>query len=311
MIPESQLVLRSAAVAAGGTDDELARLRRRGLLQPLQRGAYLTAEAMAALDRRDRHRTKIQIQATVAGLRRPAVISHTSAAILHGIPLWGVRLGPVQITRRPPSSSDRTARLRVHVARMEDDEICQVEGMPVTNVTRTLLDLGRTLLFESAVVAADFALHEGIATVPALAARVQDVCGIPGSLQASRVVAFADGASQSVGESRSRVAIARLGLAAPTLQLEILDDSGRLIGVSDFGWSGDSVVGEFDGKVKYGRLLKPGQSAGDVVFAEKRREDAIRDGGWEVVRWIWDDLSSPGVIAQRIRRAQERAQRRR
>ncbi|MDQ3717388.1 MAG: hypothetical protein M3381_15460 [Actinomycetota bacterium] len=309
MIPESQLLLRSSAVAAGGTDDELARLRRRGLLQPLQRGAYVPPDVLAELDQAGRHRLKIQ--AAVAALRRPAVISHTSAAILHGIPLWGAGLGPVQITRNPPSSSDRGARLRVHVARLEKNEICQVDGTPVTNVTRTLLDLGRTLSFESAVVATDFALHGGIATVPALADAALDVRGIPGSLQASRVIAFANGASESVGESRSRVAIARLGLTAPTLQLAILDDSQRLIGVSDFGWSEDSVIGEFDGRVKYGRLLKPGQSPGDAVFAEKRREDAIRDQGWEVVRWIWDDLATPGVIAQRIRRAQERARRRR
>ncbi len=42
-------------------------------------------------------------------------------------------------------------------------------------------------------------------------------------------------------------------------------------------------MGEFDGRIKYGRLLRPGQEAGDAVFEEKRREDAIRDEGWKVV----------------------------
>lgn len=309
IFPESQLILRSVALSAGGTDDELARLRRRGIIQPLQRGAYVPAQAMSALDQRQSHRLKIQ--ATVAGLRIPAVISHTSAAVLHGIPLWPMHLGPVQITRNPPSSSDRSTRLRVQVARLGDDEICQIDGMAVTTVTRTLLDLGRSRSLESAIVAADFALYEGLTTAAALAAAARDMSGVPGSLQASRMVAFADGASQSVGESRSRVAIARLGLMTPTLQLEVLDASGGLIGVCDFGWRDDHVVGEFDGKVKYGRLLKPGQSAGEVVWAEKRREDAIRDAGWEVVRWVWDELARPGVIAQRISRACERAHRRR
>ncbi len=83
----------------------------------------------------------------------------------------------------------------------------------------------------------------------------------------------------------------------------IMTTSGRRIGICDFGWEEHRVVGEFDGKVKYGRLLKPGQTPGDVVFAEKRREDAIRDEGWEVARWIWADLSVMAGIAQRITRA--------
>lgn len=309
IIPESRLILRSAALSTGATDDELARLRRRGIIQSLQRGAYVPAQALAVLDQRQRHQLKIR--ATVAGLRLPAVISHTSAAVLHGIPLWAARLGQVQVTRCPPASSDRSARLRVHVARLEDDEICQLDGLSVTTVTRTLLDLGRSKSFESAIVAADFALQEGLTTVPAMATAAREMSGIPGSLDAKRMVAFADGASESVGESRSRVAIARLGLRPPTLQMPIMNESDGLIGVCDFGWRDDHVVGEFDGKVKYGRLLKPGQSPGDVVFAEKRREDAIRDLGWEVVRWVWDDLARPDLIAQRISRAQERARRRR
>lgn len=253
----------------------------------------------------------MMIKATVAGLRRPAVVSHSSAAILHRLPLWAVRLGPVHVTRAPPSSSDRSSRLQVHVARLDDDEVCQIEGLTVTSVTRTLLDLGRSVSFESAIVSADFALYEEMTTAAELEVTARRVAGTPGSLEAARVVAFADGRSHSVGESRSRVAIARLGLPAPTLQMDIITPSGQRVGICDFGWREDRVVGEFDGKVKYRRLLKAGQSPGDAVFAEKQREDAIREEGWEVVRWTWDDLTKPEVIGQRIRRARDRARRRR
>ena len=57
------------------------------------------------------------------------------------------------------------------------------------------------------------------------------------------------------------------------------------------------MLGEFDGRVKYGRLLRPGQEPGDAVFEEKRREDAIRDEGWGVVRWVWSDLQVPHRLA--------------
>ncbi|MDT7681251.1 MAG: hypothetical protein QOG57_1561, partial [Pseudonocardiales bacterium] len=60
---------------------------------------------------------------------------------------------------------------------------------------------------------------------------------------------------------------------------------------------------EFDGRIKYGRLLRPGQAPGDAVFEEKRREDALRDHGLRVVRWCWDDLDTFAAVADRLRRA--------
>jgi hypothetical protein len=66
-------------------------------------------------------------------------------------------------------------------------------------------------------------------------------------------------------------------------------------------------VGEFDGKLKYGQLLKPGERIEDVIFKEKLREDAVRDPGLQVVRWIWDDLYRPGILRERLLRAFARA----
>jgi hypothetical protein len=43
---------------------------------------------------------------------------------------------------------------------------------------------------------------------------------------------------------------------------------GRLIARVDFHWKEHQTVGEFDGKTKYGRLLKPGQRIEDVIFKE-------------------------------------------
>jgi hypothetical protein len=116
-------------------------------------------------------------------------------------------------------------------------------------------------------------------------------------------LAFADGRSESVGESRSRVLIKRLGLPAPDLQVEVRRSSGSLIGRSDFGWRQERTLAEFDGRVTYGRLLRPGQDPSDVVFAEKLREDALRDQGFQVVRWIWSGLDRPLVVGDRLNRA--------
>ena len=116
-------------------------------------------------------------------------------------------------------------------------------------------------------------------------------------------VAFLDGRSESAGESVSRVRLVQQGLPCPDLQREIYDADGRLVARVDFCWDEERTVGEFDGKQKYGRLLRPGQTSEEVIYAEKVREDALRDVGWQVVRWLWRDLNRHGVLRDRVRRA--------
>ena len=61
------------------------------------------------------------------------------------------------------------------------------------------------------------------------------------------------------------------------------------------------LLGEFDGRVKYGRLLRPGQTPGDVVWAEKLREDALRrTTGFGMERLVWADLDRPRSTADRL-----------
>jgi very-short-patch-repair endonuclease len=301
--PEPHLHLRREALDEGWSDGELDRLVRAGELARLRRGAYVNSTLPLAAA--DRHR--LLIRATLAGLRRNAVVSHQSAAVLHGLPLWDVALDRVHITRSPPAWTDRSGVLCGHVARLRDDEITAVDGVLVTDPVRTALDLARSLRHEAAVVALDAALHLGLLTHQVLRTRLFDISGTPGSRSAARAVLAADGRSESVGESRSRVILTRWKLAPSALQFEVRSPLGAVIGRTDFAWEEHRLVGEFDGRIKYGRLLRPGQDAGDAVFAEKRREDAIRDEGWGVIRWIWPDLDRPDRFAARVRRAQERA----
>ncbi|SDC50871.1 Transcriptional regulator, AbiEi antitoxin, Type IV TA system [Geodermatophilus telluris] len=295
----SRLVLRTDALQEGFSDDEIGRLTRRRDWVRLRRGAYL--DGPAPENGAVRHR--LLVRATLAALRRPAVVSHQSAAVLLGLPLWSVPLQRVHVTRRPPAWNDASRALVVHVGELDDDEVVHVGGTPVTAPARTAVDLARALPFERAVVVLDAALHDGVCSETALAAAVERAGGRPGVRAASRAVAFADGRSESVGESRSRVLLHRLGLSPTGLQFPVHAADGPLLGRADFVWEDRRVVGEFDGAVKYGRLLRPGQHPGDVVFEEKRREDAIRDERWGVTRWTWDDLAAPARLGARVRRA--------
>jgi hypothetical protein len=293
-----ELHLRRDVIRDGWSDDELNRLVRKGGLGRLRRGAYVNGTLPA--DAAATHH--LLIRATMSGLRRPAVVSHQSAAVLLGLPLWDVPLDRVHVTRRPRAWNDTGRVLCCHVARLRDNEVVEIDGMQVTGPVRTALDLARSLPHEAAVVALDAALRLGLVAPETLRTRLFDIAGTPGSRSGARAVLFADGRSESVGESRSRVILHRWKLDPSSLQFEVCGGDGSMIGRTDFAWEQQRLVGEFDGRVKYGRLLRPGEEAGDVVFREKRREDAIRDEGWGVIRWTWSDLHRPDRFAARIRR---------
>ena len=284
--------------AAGYSATELARMGRSGDLVHLRRGAWLPVPPG---DEATRHR--MLIQATLA-MVVGGVVSHASAAVLHGLPTFD-RLGQAHLTRAS-GRGKRRGYVHLHVAPLAADEVVERDGVVVTSLARTVLDLARCLPYREAVATGDAALRLGLDR-----AELEQLLGAasrrPGIGTARRVVGFLDGRSESVGESFSRVVLHRLGLAPSSLQLEVLDGTAALVGRCDFGWEGQRTVGEFDGRVKYGRLLRPGQDPGDVVWAEKQREDAIRDLGWQVVRWTWADLERERVLGARLQRAFSRA----
>jgi hypothetical protein len=291
-----QVLHRTAQMrGAGYTAGELDRMLRSGALTAVRRGVYV--EGAPPDDDAARH--ALQVRCAVAELDGSAVVSHVSAAVLHGLSVWGLPLDVVTVTRnRRRSGARRGTEVHVHCAPLRPDEIIVVHGIACTSVARTVVDVARVAPFEQAVVVADAALRAGLGR-PDLTEALRLAKGWLGVPAARRAVAFADGRSESVGESRSRVAIALAGLPAPELQWQMR--YGGSMGRTDFGWVQQRTVGEFDGKVKYGRLLKPGQEPGDVVYAEKLREDAIRAQGWEVVRWTWPDLNDFAPTAARIR----------
>lgn len=177
----------------------------------------------------------------------------------------------------------------------------------MTSVARTIVDLSRTLSVDRAVVAGDSALrlHPGAASaLPDALASARSRTGIAG---ARRVVEFLDGRSESPGESISRLRIHAAGLPTPLLQHELRTASGTFVARPDFFWEEVGVVGEFDGRGKYG-FDEPGATA-DVVHREKLREDAIRSLGYEVVRWTWRDLFAFDAVRDRLRDAATRARR--
>lgn len=293
-----EIRLTSQLLQDGYSADEVQRLRRSGQLERVRRGAYAAPLPDASPEATHRRR----VAAVLLQGSGDAVVSHVSAAVLHGLPVWEESLDRVHLTRPRTGGGRVRAGLELHTSRLPVGDVVELHGCPVTSLARTVVDLARSLPAEQAVAAGDAALRSGL---PATAvAEVLGACrGWPGVGPARRVVALLDGRSESAGESASRVRMHEAGLPAPVLQLAVVDERGRFIGRADFGWPEQGVLGEFDGRLKYGRLVPPGQSVEEVVYREKLREDAFRDLGWRVARWTWPDLYPGRVLVQRLRRA--------
>ena len=289
------------------SSDDIQRRVRRKEWTTLRPGAYVRPIELKKLDERQRH--LLLISAVAPDIPADAVLSHASAAQLHGIPLWEPSLRTVQVTRPGSGGGHRRRTLHTFRAGLEAADIVTVDGYPVTNPARTVVDLARQLPFEKAVVAADAALHSELTTLEELLKEVAAAARRPGMCKAREVISFAESRAESVGESRSRVIIWRGGLPMPQPQFKVRTGSGNVLARSDFGWEEFKTVGEFDGAQKYGRLLTPDEPPGDKIYREKLREDMIRDAGWQVARWTWGELQDGRTVIDRIVRTLERGRR--
>jgi hypothetical protein len=187
----------------------------------------------------------------------------------------------------------------------------RIDGIAVTPLARTVVDVARTETFTNAVTVAD-AVLAGIRIGPRLVRADRndltcqlDSVGIARGTRAARLALdFASPKAESPGESVSRVSIARARLPAPLLQQRFSDREGSMF--VDFWWPDIGVIGEFDGVGKY--LREPwtgGRSAAEVVIDEKVREDRLRQqrGVSTVVRWGWDVALSVSRLEALLRRA--------
>lgn len=272
-----RIVLTNQLVRRGFDRDEVERMRKAQQIRRVRRGAFSFDTGEGEGDPARAHRELIE--ATLPQLKADAVISHVSAAVLHGLPVWASDLTSVHVTRpRSAGGGKRRRWLRLHSQPLAPAELTEVAGIPATSLGRTVFDLARLYPLDRAVSAGDRAVALGMAT-ELLTEMLERGSHWAGIRQARRVLDFIDGRAESPGESISRIRTDQFGLPAPQLQLPVrLRDGSMAYG--DFGWPELRTIGEFDGRVKYQALLRPGESISDVVIREKRREDLLRELGW-------------------------------
>ncbi len=273
----SEWTSRQALLAGDLTERQIDSMRRKGVLARIRPGKYVDAEAWAGTQEQERHRIRaLEVGNWLAGR---AVVSHISAALLLGMQFAGGADSRIHVTWPGSPGRRGTTNIRPHRGRLSEEDVVVVKGVMTTTPARTAFDIARSTDWDHAVSVVDSALPLRLCTPADLVTVLARYARTPSASRVMRIFEFADGRAESVGESICRLRIAQPGLPAPELQTVLKLAPGSPEARVDFDFPGYRTVAEFDGKVKYGRLLKVEQAAGDVVFGEKVREDRIRDTG--------------------------------
>ena len=290
-------VASTRQLAGAGLEERvLTAAVRSGIILRLRRGAYVrSADWNGAKPwARDTFRIQAHFEST-GGLAR---YSHVSAARLHECNVWDA--GPlVHVTTDYANSRKSAGRdVRTHRTALDTDELTTLwtedgREILVTSLERTVLDCARILTLEQAAVIGDHALRKG--------ARLEEMHRLldqspvkRGSRRAFTLLEVLDGRSESAGETRTRLLLQSFGMTGFIPQLQIPTRSGLFR--ADFADPAARIVIEFDGAGKYAEY-KPTE---EVLLAERRRENALVEEGWLVLRLEWAHLSRPAELRRRL-----------
>jgi len=289
------LVTAVEAYSCGYTNDSLHRLVVSGDLFRARSGCFVDGRLLTHASTETRH--ALMARAVSRGYRQPHAISHVSALVVHGLPLLNFTADVVHLSLTGPGIPRTLRGLRVH-PELPDSVARRCDGSRVVHPAIAVVQSAALVGVTAGVAAADAALHAGQVTKEDLELALRIARLGPGRRDARVAVDLSQALTESPGESWARVLFVSLGLPTVEPQVVIRDERGRFVGRVDFLFRAQRTIVEFDGLVKYG-----GADGRQALIDEKRREDALRSLGYQVVRLTWRDLHDPGLVARLIKEA--------
>lgn len=249
-----------------------------GRLHLLHRGVYAVGHPNVSL----RGRWRAAVLAAGPG----AALSHRSAAALRGVRDW--RGGAIEVT---VDARRRVDGVRVYRRVLPEDEIELIEGIPVTGLHRTLLDLAEVLPQRAVEAAINEAEYLRLTDPLPLIGVVNRYARKRGAGTVRAVVERA-----TIGKYRTRSEleqrflpfIDRHGLPRPSSNAKAESYE------CDAVWPAQRVVLELDSRQAH---LTTSRFESDRV-----RDRRLQAAGWRVVRLTWRQLhDDPSAVARDLR----------
>jgi hypothetical protein len=197
-----------------------------------------------------------------------AVVSGAEAALLLGADLRSRGDMTIAVTVLREARLRRRG-LQVTEALLEDGDVTEVMGVPVTSPVRTAFDLGRNRNLIESVVGIDAMLNRGGCNVDELAAYIAARPGWPGIRWARAGFANCEPRAESPMESRQRMRLVLAGLPRPEAQVELVDSRGHQVARLDHGYRRWKVAPEYDDGVHASSWRH-----------DNERQERIRELGW-------------------------------
>ncbi|MCL6091661.1 MAG: DUF559 domain-containing protein, partial [Actinobacteria bacterium] len=282
---------RDQLVTAGLSPRGLERAVASGLLERRGPRVFINPLWSSGNDRRLEWKNKLFLTLCACSPRQRAgaAVFRRSAAVLWGLDGLDVvaeatGLAPIElaITRGDPSPG-----VLFHVRPLAPDQLNHLDGLPVTSVTRTLIDLGQVVGANTLERALESALRKGYVTVSGLSAVVDATPRLRGtstlrSLLADRPTGLPP--TDSDAETLFVQLVRRIKLPPPMRQYSVPTPSGTFR--VDFAWPIVRIAVEIDGAQAH---ASPSALARDL-----RRQNqillALSSAGWILLRFSWHDL---------------------
>ncbi len=254
-------------------EGDIGKAVERHRVAALQRGIYLLGGAAAE--------TSLQAaSAALQAVEQPgSAASHLTAARLHGLDV--PPQGRAQITIPRPERRPHRDRLRLHTARLPAADVIEVDGIRVTTVARTLVDLCRFLPRVSAVWAVEDAMRRGLVERLELERASRRLARTPGIRRARQRFRAAEPRSGSPLETDARLRLCDAGLPCPEVQMEVLLADGARAFV-DLGYREARVGIELDGR-EFHELP-------EALFEDRSRQNAVMLADIVLLRFTWFDV---------------------
>lgn len=298
---------REVLVAQGWSHAAIRAAVRAGRIHRLQHGVYAAGPPDLS--------TAVRAALAKAGVG--AAVSHRTAGVLRQIWLPGRPSPLIELTRA--GAIERTHRgVRLHGSRLPEEFVEDLDGIPVTTVARTAVDVARGMALPDAMMVIDSAARilieqatgDDLRVLRDVSRRAEllplaleplshafaSVWTWPGTVVVRGAIELVDPASESPYESRSRGWIHEARLPMPLTAYRVQGASGTWYW-SEFAWVEQRVLGEVDGIEKYGRT---GDEVTQTVRAERSRQADLEDAGWTFARWTTSERRD--VVLRRIAR---------
>lgn len=294
------IFLRREALAYGYDDYDLRCAVRARALARVRHGAYVAGAIWHKADEVERHR--LRAHAVLLSHGSHVALSHTSAAVEHGLRLYKPDLSKVHVTCLDGMIGNATPDVVYHRNPLADSELVQLPtGEVAVGPLRAGLDTASLMSVPQGLVVLDGVVDLGFATEDEVRDAFRRKTG-PRARRLHITVRLVRKGANSAGETLGRYLCYTQHVPEPSLQHEVYDEHGEFIGRTDFAWPEHHALGEFDGVTKYLRMRREDESIEEAVIREKRREDKLREiTGWLMIRLIWSELFTPVLTGDRIR----------